>query len=64
MGYARGDARFGGSMTRYWAIRTNQARRPFFWRELQAGRVRQGSWYRDELDLEMGRLSDVIGDWP
>jgi hypothetical protein len=39
-------------MTRYWAIRTDQARRPFFWRELQAGRLRQGWGYREELDLE------------
>lgn len=39
-------------MTRYWAIRTDQARRPFFWRELQAGRLRQGWGYRPELDLE------------
>jgi hypothetical protein len=39
-------------MTRYWAIRTDQSRRPFFWRELQAGRLRQGWGYRNELDLE------------
>jgi len=39
-------------MTRYWAIRTDQARRPFFWRELKAGRLRQGWGYRPELDLE------------
>ncbi len=39
-------------MTRYWALRTDQSRRPFFWRELQAGRLRQGWGYRPELDLE------------
>ena len=27
---------------RYWAMRTDQARRDFIWRELQAGRLRQG----------------------
>jgi hypothetical protein len=39
-------------MTRYWAMRTDQSRRPFFWRELKAGRLRQGWGYRQELDLE------------
>jgi hypothetical protein len=39
-------------MSRYWALRTDQARRPFFWRELKAGRLRQGWGYRPELDLE------------
>ena len=37
-------------MPRYWALRTD--RRAFFWRELQAGRLRQGWGYRPELDLE------------
>lgn len=39
-------------MTRYWAIRTDQARRDFIWQELQEGRLRQGWGYRPELDLE------------
>lgn len=39
-------------MTRYWAMRTDQARREFFWRELQEGRLPQGWGYRPELDLE------------
>jgi hypothetical protein len=39
-------------MPRYWALRTDQARRAFIWRELQAGRLRQGWGYRPELDLE------------
>jgi hypothetical protein len=39
-------------MTRYWALRTDQARRGFFWRELQEGRLRQGWGYRPDLDLE------------
>lgn len=37
---------------RYWALRTDQARRDFIWAELQAGRLRQGWGYRDDLDLE------------
>src|SRR3954453_23774824 len=39
-------------MPRYWAIRTDQSRRPFFWSELHAGRLRQGWGYRPELNLE------------
>lgn len=39
-------------MTRYWALRTDQARRSFFWSELQAGRLRQGWGYRPDLNLE------------
>jgi hypothetical protein len=39
-------------MTRYWALRTDQERRPFFWSELQAGRLRQGWGYRPDLNLE------------
>ena len=39
-------------MTRYWAIRTDQARRSFIWSELQAGRLRQGWGYRPDLNLE------------
>jgi len=39
-------------MTRYWALRTDQARRSFIWSELQAGRLRQGWGYRPDLDLE------------
>jgi hypothetical protein len=35
----------------YWALRTDQARRDFIWRELQDGRLRQGWGYRDDLDL-------------
>lgn len=44
-------------MTRYWALRTDQARRDFIWRELQAGRLRQGWGYRRDLDLE--HLADL-----
>jgi hypothetical protein len=39
-------------MARYWALRTDQARRDFIWGELQAGRLRQGWGYRPDLDLE------------
>jgi hypothetical protein len=39
-------------MRRYWALRTDQARRDFIWRELQAGRLRQGWGYRPDLELE------------
>lgn len=39
-------------MTRYWAMRTDPARRPFIWRELQAGRLRRGWGYRPDLNLE------------
>jgi hypothetical protein len=39
-------------MTRYWALRTDQGRRAFFWRALQEGRLRHGWGYRPELDLE------------
>lgn len=39
-------------MPRYWALRTDQARRDFIWRELQAGRLRQGWGYSPDLDLE------------
>ena len=46
-------------MTGYWALRTDQARRAFFWRELKDGRLRQGWGYRPELDLEvLARLRD------
>jgi hypothetical protein len=38
-------------MPHYWALRTDQARRDFIWRELRAGRLRQGWGYRDDLDL-------------
>jgi hypothetical protein len=44
-------------MSRYWALRTDQSRRPFFWSELQAGRLRQGWGYRTDLNLE--HLADV-----
>lgn len=44
-------------MTRYWALRTDQSRRPFFWSELQAGRLRQGWGYQPDLDLE--HLADL-----
>ena len=44
-------------MTRYWALRTDQQRREFFWGELQAGRLRQGWGYRPDLDLE--HLADL-----
>ena len=37
---------------RYWAVRTDQARREFIWRELQAGRLRQGWGVRPIDDLE------------
>ena len=39
-------------MTRYWAIRTDQARRDFILRELQAGRLRQGWGLEPTDDLE------------
>ncbi len=39
-------------MPHYWAIRTDQARRDFIWRELRTGRLRQGWGYRPDLDLE------------
>lgn len=39
-------------MTRYWALRTDQQRRAFFWRELQAGRLRQGWGTTPDLNLE------------
>jgi hypothetical protein len=29
-------------MKRYWALRTDQSRREFMWRELREGRLRQG----------------------
>lgn len=44
-------------MTRYWALRTDQQRREFFWGELLAGRLRQGWGYRPDLDLE--HLADL-----
>lgn len=44
-------------MTRYWALRTDQSRRAFFWKELQAGRLRQGWGYRPDLDLK--HLADL-----
>jgi hypothetical protein len=34
---------------RYWAMRTDQARRDFIWQEVQAGRLRQG-WGMDPAD--------------
>ena len=40
-------------MTRYWAIRTDQARRAFIWAELASGRLRQGWGYREDQDLEL-----------
>jgi hypothetical protein len=40
-------------MTRYWAIRTDQARRAFIWAELLDGRLRQGWGYREDQDLEL-----------
>ena len=51
---------------RYWAMRTDQARRAFIWRELQAGRMRQGWGIRPDDNLEHlqrirragGRLDD------
>ena len=51
---------------RYWAMRTDQARRAFIWRELQAGRMRQGWGIRPDDNLENlqrirrtgGRLDD------
>jgi hypothetical protein len=53
-------------MTRYWALRTDQSRREFMWRELSDGRLRQGWGYRADQDLELladlrrrgGRLKD------
>lgn len=39
-------------MTRYWALRTDQSRRPWIWSELQAGRLRQGWGTTPDLDLE------------
>jgi hypothetical protein len=39
-------------VTRYWAMRTDQARRDWIWSELRAGRLRQGWGYRPDLDLE------------
>jgi HJR/Mrr/RecB family endonuclease len=40
-------------MTRYWAIRTDTRNNtPYIWRELQAGRLRQGWGRRPEEDLE------------
>lgn len=39
-------------MTRYWAVRTDQARRDFIWSELLAGRFRQGWGYKQDLNLE------------
>lgn len=46
-------------MSRYWALRTDQNRRSFFWGELQAGRLRQGWGYRPEQNLE--RLAEARG---
>ncbi len=51
---------------RYWAMRTDQARRAFTWRELRAGRMRQGWGIRPDDNLEHlqrirragGRLDD------
>ena len=40
-------------MTRYWALRTDQSRREFMWRELRDGRLRQGWGYRSDQDLEL-----------
>jgi hypothetical protein len=40
-------------MTRYWAMRTDQARRAFIWAELLDGRLRQGWGYREDQDLEL-----------
>lgn len=47
-----GDGNEGSSVRHYWALRTDQARRDFIWRELRAGRLRQGWGYRDDLNLE------------
>ena len=40
-------------MTRYWAMRTDPARRAFIWAELLDGRLRQGWGYREDQDLEL-----------
>jgi len=40
-------------MTRYWALRSDQSRREFMWRELREGRLRQGWGYRADQDLEL-----------
>jgi hypothetical protein len=54
-------------MTRYWAMRTDTRHNTdWLWRELSAGRLRQGWGYRDDQDLHViarirasgGRLSD------
>ena len=50
---------------RYWAMRTDQARRAFFWRELQESRLRQGWGYRPELNLEnLARVRRAEGRLP
>lgn len=38
-------------MTTYWASRTERGSHEYFWKELQAGRLRQGWGYADEQDL-------------
>lgn len=39
-------------MRHCWALRADQARRDFIWRELRAGRLRQGWGYRNDLNLK------------
>lgn len=41
------------SQTRYWASRISKEYTSFFWKELQAGRLRQGWGYDDAQDLSL-----------
>jgi hypothetical protein len=54
-------------VTRYWAMRTDQARREFIWRELQAGRMRQGWGLVPDDNLErlqrLRREGVPLNDW-
>jgi hypothetical protein len=41
------------TVTRYWALRTDQSRRAWIWSELKAGRLRQGWGISPDDDLEV-----------
>ena len=40
-------------MPRYWVMRTDRSRKAELWREVEAGRLRQGWGWLPEQDLEL-----------
>ena len=50
-------------MTRYWAMRTDQARRAYIWAELLDGRLRRGWGDREDQDLELLARIRRSGGW-